>query len=278
MPGNFVAYRVFHVETGKTYIGITKDVARRRKQHFSLRGCTRGLREDMLLLGKDKFQFEVLASARGFAELRDLEKILIRQYASHVKEGGYNATTGGQGTPGIPVKDTTRALMRQKAKLRGFPELSAETIRLRHEKSFGRKLTAQALEKRVMAYSGHKYAPGKGNRIKRHKMQPRPIITPEGVFDSARVAAEHYNIKLTTANVRAKKQLKGWKYQDADKPILSRPHIRNMDVLTPEGRFRTLKEAAEARGITSGAASRWARGGMYGWSYVARQSGEESGI
>jgi hypothetical protein len=61
--------------------------------------------------GIEAFRFEIIACARTWAELCLLETILIVQYNSFGRPGGYNVTLGGEGTPGWIPSAEWRAKM-----------------------------------------------------------------------------------------------------------------------------------------------------------------------
>ena len=55
----FVVYRIYHRDSGKSYIGITGDYKRRMKEHFSCCGNSY-LHRTMQKYGKEKFKHEIV--------------------------------------------------------------------------------------------------------------------------------------------------------------------------------------------------------------------------
>jgi len=87
----------------KCYVGSSKDVGRRWKQHWDklLRGSheNRNLQDDWIQLGAREFRFDLLEEVEP-GKLLEREEFFIRQLRSFAQ--GYNATPDGQGDPRIP--------------------------------------------------------------------------------------------------------------------------------------------------------------------------------
>lgn len=111
-PRAFIAYKITCSVTGKGYVGITKQRLKARwSAHVcSARGTRSGkyaLHEAMATIGLESFAVEHIASATTYADLLDIERILIKQHGT-LSPSGYNNTTGGQGHV---ASDATRALL-----------------------------------------------------------------------------------------------------------------------------------------------------------------------
>lgn len=88
-------YKITNLVNGKVYIGQSKDVLRRFKEHFSL-GCNvsnQHLRYSMKHYGIENFTFEILLKTY---DLDYWERFFIYWYQACDSEYGYNLTTGGQ--------------------------------------------------------------------------------------------------------------------------------------------------------------------------------------
>jgi hypothetical protein len=78
-----------------------------------------------------------------------------------------------------------------------------------------------------------------GKRGDNH-VKSRAVLTPDGRFGSAALAAEHYGISRSTASYRAHNECCGWQWED----------VKSRAVLTPDGRFDNATLAAEHYGIS----------------------------
>ncbi|MGE3319977.1 MAG: GIY-YIG nuclease family protein [Candidatus Berkiella sp.] len=94
-------YRVTNKINGKIYIGQTVKPSARWWQH----------RNDSVdpkvpfhfaikKYGSHNFEFEIIASCKGFDNANEMETVLVAQYDSYVSNGkGYNASHGGMNAP-----------------------------------------------------------------------------------------------------------------------------------------------------------------------------------
>lgn len=102
-------YAIRNKKNNKKYIGVSRDVYKRKKEHFYKLGrgrhVNRLLQGDYDLYGVSAFEFTVLKKA-PIDKLFDMEKEYIKRYNSF--GGGYNLTTGGDGTHGHVVSEETR--------------------------------------------------------------------------------------------------------------------------------------------------------------------------
>lgn len=105
--------------------------------------------------------------------------------------------------------------------------------------------------------------------IKRLEASAEHVITPVGRFRSCKHAAKAYGIKYNTALARARKQVKGWRYEkdQIDLVKANRPHHLSKPIVTPLGSFNTLELAGKAYGIGISSAHRWLHANWHGWHY-----------
>lgn len=150
----FQAYRIRCLVSGRSYIGITaRPVHRRWAEHWYSAARRPGVSAVNLAMAKhgaDAFEFDVIAQARTWDDLCELEAILIRQHGTRSPQG-YNLSAGGEGALGAIRSPETRELMA--AARRGKPRLATTKAKLsawRKGKSFnagekngGAKLTVE---------------------------------------------------------------------------------------------------------------------------------------
>jgi len=97
-------YRLINLTTGKSYVGQSVNVIKRRLQHFSNLKCGRHendyLQKSYNKYGQSSFIFEILEEIDGLTqeEVNNREKLWIEHFNSY--DEGYNLTQGGDGTQG----------------------------------------------------------------------------------------------------------------------------------------------------------------------------------
>lgn len=79
--------------SGKSYIGQTNDIVRRRSQHRTTNGCPH-LKRAIDKYGYDNFIFEILEESLTIEEANTKEEYYIDKYSS-LAPNGYNLHTGG---------------------------------------------------------------------------------------------------------------------------------------------------------------------------------------
>lgn len=124
-----IIYRITNAVNGKVYIGITGNLSARWsayrsavKRHMASPSRRRGrqpIHAAMAKHGIGAFYIEPIASARTWEDGFALEAALIKQYRSMERAFGYNATSGGEGTPG--AKRSAETLARMSAAQKGRP-------------------------------------------------------------------------------------------------------------------------------------------------------------
>ena len=99
-------YEIYKVEnelTGRVYIGTTSRGSDARiAEHLSGRGGAKLLQEDIVRLGRENFSASrVLNSIKSSEEAAWYECLMVKRYRSHITDGGYNVTRGGEFLPGF---------------------------------------------------------------------------------------------------------------------------------------------------------------------------------
>jgi hypothetical protein len=108
----FIAYKITHKESGKSYIGITtRTLAYRWKRHCG--DGQRGIGMAIRKYGKAAFDWEHVASATSLDNLLELERALIAQEGTLVPRG-YNLCGGGEGQ--FSPSEETKTLLRETRK------------------------------------------------------------------------------------------------------------------------------------------------------------------
>lgn len=112
-----IVYLVENKRNGKRYVGLTKhDLDTRWGQHVK---DALHERSNMLLHkairknGPDGFVRTVIDEAESEEQLRELEKSWIEALGTHVSQGGYNLTLGGDGVSGWSPSEEHREAIRQ---------------------------------------------------------------------------------------------------------------------------------------------------------------------
>lgn len=91
-----VIYRIYHKESGLSYIGKTVNPESRIRDHLNGKGKSPRLTYAINKHGKDAFGFEILESEIPQEHLTEMEMLYIYFYNSK-SPNGYNLTDGGDG-------------------------------------------------------------------------------------------------------------------------------------------------------------------------------------
>jgi hypothetical protein len=111
------------------------------------------------------------------------------------------------------------------------------------------------------------YITRKENGLAAYHGPKSPVETPDGVFESASVAARHAGITRHAAWRRAALQLRGWRWLGAPDIVKAPVGTKPRRVRTPSGEFESAKAAARALGVDVSTVYRSIWHG-HGWSYV----------
>ena len=124
---NSYIYKITNTVTGKAYIGFTsRTLEQRSREHFNSAraGVKNYFYNSIRKHGADKFKGEILFSSPDSEYcLNEMEKKYIAEHGTF-GPGGYNMTSGGEGTLGLVHTEETKSKM-SKSKI-GVPK-SAET-------------------------------------------------------------------------------------------------------------------------------------------------------
>jgi group I intron endonuclease len=137
-------YIATNKSNGKQYVGITKDLKRRWRQHFSVNGSAPALHAAIKKYGEDGFVFTHICDAFDFECACDLERLLIQQHNTK-SPYGYNLTDGGDGVVGRSMTDEEKEVRRRAMKC--FVDgLSPEERSVKFGWAKGRKWAPEKIE------------------------------------------------------------------------------------------------------------------------------------
>lgn len=114
-----VVYKVTNLINGREYIGKTeRDFEVRKKEHLntilteknSLSVFHRALKK----YGAESFEWCILKECKTDLELSNIEKLMIISNKTHISQGGYNITFGGEGVLGLKHTEESKEKNRQK--------------------------------------------------------------------------------------------------------------------------------------------------------------------
>jgi len=99
----------------------------------------------------------------------------------------------------------------------------------------------------------------------------KPVVTPEGRFDSAELAAAHHGITVKVAHHRARLERHGWRYEYNRRGRRRAPRA----VITPKGRFPSAELAAQRLQYPVDVVRKRAKTRWNGWRYEDDTTGQQ---
>ncbi len=202
-------YRIVNIKNNKIYIGSSKNINKRKYEHFNLLSKNSHdndyLQKSYNKYGKNSFKFEVIEYINNINELLIREQYWINKYVSYNRNIGYNICEIAGKPPSqagkIPWNKNKKGL--QKCSDKRKLELSKAMI----GNSYGKSLAGRKLSDK------HKKKIGKSNSKKILN------ITENKVFNSFTDASIYYNISrpnISSACNGKRKTAGGyeWKYYE----------------------------------------------------------------
>ena len=186
-------YCIENLINSKKYIGLTKDIARRKREHYNLlrnnKHENRHLQFAWNLYGEENFRFYVIEKC-PIQMLSDKEKYYIAKYKSNSEQYGYNIESGGINRE--TTSDETRRKLSEALKGRVLSDDHRKRI---GQALAGREFSNESREKMRSAKIGKM----DGEKHPRH----RPIYCPElnQSFWGAKEAEDLYGIDRTYISV-----------------------------------------------------------------------------
>lgn len=110
--------------TGKSYIGITNDMARRIREHRRAYSTCAILRNAITKYGWDNFTTDILVQGTNRTDILSLEQHLIQEHQTQ-SPNGYNITSGGE----YPAH-TTESKRKMSMAKKGIPKSPTEKVRI----------------------------------------------------------------------------------------------------------------------------------------------------
>ncbi len=125
MKPTIAIYVITNLVNAKQYVGITKNLKRRWKEHLQMNGSAKALHESMKKHGEENFVFTHIADAFDKESASVLERLLIKEHNT-LAPSGYNLTSGGQGA--YDVSYETKEKMRNARLGKKMPESSRKKL------------------------------------------------------------------------------------------------------------------------------------------------------
>lgn len=114
---NYLIYQAINTINNKIYIGQTSNLKKRIYDHIR---ASKHKKDNMTFhkairkYGIDNFKWEVIYKCEDKLVLNVMETMKIIVNHSHISEGGYNMTWGGEGTSGYKLSNETKEKQRLK--------------------------------------------------------------------------------------------------------------------------------------------------------------------
>lgn len=118
-------YKITNLINNKCYIGYSKHIELRWKQHKKIPNIDVAIYQAMRKYGLENFLFEVIEECPK-EQLQEREKYWIKYYNSY--STGYNETLGGDGAPGAVDKPVVQYSLKGEY-IQDFPSI-AEAVRI----------------------------------------------------------------------------------------------------------------------------------------------------
>ena len=178
-------YRIYHKETQKSYVGMSRDIERRIRDHFFTENRDLSIRGAIDKHGTDAFAYEILEVCQP--DLLNFRECHWIASLNCIAPNGYNLTAGGDDGR---MSTEIRKKMSESAKGRtpwnkgketkkGWTH-SRETRKKISEAATGRKHTPESRKKMSEAAKGRKMAPETRKKISEaNKGKKRPPRSPE---------------------------------------------------------------------------------------------------
>ena len=217
-------YIVTNACSGKQYVGLTKNLSGRFKQHMSANGSAPAFHAAIKKYGVDKFVFSHICDAFNFEAACDLERMLIQQHNTKAPFG-YNLTDGGEGVAGRPMTDEDKQIR----KIASSAYVAALTQDEKSKKygTKGKKPTAITLEKRSVSMKGKNLGKKVSEEVRAkmsaaHKARPRNPLSEE---TKEKIRQSLLNRKMPESNKAKHASFTGKKHSEESKAKIKASNI-----------------------------------------------------
>ena len=209
---NYIVYK-HTTPSGKVYIGITKQLPRKRwKNGLGYIGCT-AFNRAITKYGWDSIEHEILAESLSEEEACELEQRYIAQYDSTNPEHGYNLTYGGEHYTKTEEQRRLESAVHKQSYI-DHPELRARisevqkgrkaTEQTRRKMSESRKryiaLHPEAREKCRKTFKGMKRSAANVEKLRIANRKKVMCIETGATFDSVESAAVFAGVSRTSVS------------------------------------------------------------------------------
>lgn len=113
IPNSSGAYRIVNIRDGKMYVGSTKNLRKRHRDHCGalIRGVhsSRKLQREYDHNGLIYLRFEVLVICSTREDALPIEQHFINRFKPYLEDRGYNTSPTAESTLGVPCSDDKKA-------------------------------------------------------------------------------------------------------------------------------------------------------------------------
>ena len=173
-------YKFTNKHNGKIYIGFTKNFNKRLKSHLECKENDH-FHNALKKYGLSSFDYQIIYQSKdGYHTLNFMETHFIKEYDSY--NFGYNLTLGGEGILGYKHNtDTIQKLKKDKT------NKHKENLKISRNKRTDKPNLGKKRSEEWKINHGIKLT---GRTLENNK---KPVITPDGYFDSVTSCAKFYN-------------------------------------------------------------------------------------
>lgn len=172
-------YKITHIGSGKSYIGISKNIHRRWIQHKSwvnTKNRRSAIYAAMQKYGIDAFSWQVIEQC-DVDSLEDRERHWIAVFDTF--KNGYNLTAGGEYNKEYSAETRKRMSEAQKGKKQSQETIDKRTARGENHYRFGKTVSEETREKIRKSLTGRKQDPAVTAKISKSnagkKMSPEAV-------------------------------------------------------------------------------------------------------
>ena len=228
MP-NCGVYEIVNLMNNKRYIGSSKDLAARKKQHFRGSQSNPHMQCAMRKYGKENFVFNVLEY------VCESDLLSVEQFYIDTLNPEYNICRVAGNRLGVPVSDQTKGKISEKLRGRVVSEATREKLRTAHT---GKKASPETIEKLVTSHTGktltkeQKQKIGDAHRGRKHSDDSKAKMSKNRskgqvrcvsngvIYDSVKDAANKLNLNLMSiyyALSKDDKSVHGFVFEQVEK-------------------------------------------------------------
>ena len=173
-----IIYKATNIINNKSYIGqTTRSLEKRMEAHiYSSKSGKTPFMKSMRKYGPENYKWTILCRCSSKEMLNTMEYFYITHYKTHIDDGGYNLTWGGEGTVGHKHTDESKEKMCL-AKV-GKNTNTPESRRINSEKHLGIVRSEETRKKMSDAQIGKKHSQETKDKISK-AIKNKPPDTDE---------------------------------------------------------------------------------------------------